>query len=128
MTFVAATGNAHKLTEMRRILAPLGHDVISQREAGVGCDPEETGATFAENARIKAEAVCKAAGRPAVADDSGLCVDALDGAALVPAQLFGESGGAAVVVDKFGISHKPTLYTFSLVLANYTCSNTLFSS
>ncbi|ADU25908.1 RdgB/HAM1 family non-canonical purine NTP pyrophosphatase [Ethanoligenens harbinense] len=80
MTFVAATGNAHKLTEIRRILAPLGHDVISQREAGVACDPEETGATFAENARIKAEAVCKAAGRPAVADDSGLCVDALDGA------------------------------------------------
>lgn len=80
MTFVAATGNAHKLTEIRRILAPLGHDVISQREAGVYCDPEETGKTFAENARIKAEAACKAAGKPAVADDSGLCVDALGGA------------------------------------------------
>ncbi|MFT8887216.1 MAG: RdgB/HAM1 family non-canonical purine NTP pyrophosphatase [Ethanoligenens sp.] len=80
MTFVAATGNAHKLAEIARILAPLGHKVISQQEAGVDCAPEENGATFAENARIKAEAVCKMADRPAVADDSGLCVDALDGA------------------------------------------------
>lgn len=80
MVFVAATGNAHKLQEIARILAPLGHTVLSQREVGVDLAPEETGATFEENARIKAEAVCKAAGRPAVADDSGLCVDALSGA------------------------------------------------
>lgn len=80
MTFVAATGNAHKLAEIARILSPLGHTVISQKEAGVDCSPEENGKTFAKNAHIKAEAVCKAAGQPAVADDSGLCVDALDGA------------------------------------------------
>lgn len=80
MTFVAATGNAGKLAEIARILAPLGHEAISQRQAGVGLSPEEAGATFEENARIKAAAVCTATGRPAVADDSGLCVDALDGA------------------------------------------------
>ena len=80
MTFVAATGNAGKLREFARVLAPLGHTVLSQHEAGVSLSPEETGQTFEENARIKAEAVCRAAGRPAVADDSGLCVDALGGA------------------------------------------------
>ena len=80
MTFVAATGNEGKLKEFRRILTPLGHEVLSQREAGVHCEPEETGDTFAENARIKAEAVCEAAGKPAIADDSGICVDALEGA------------------------------------------------
>lgn len=80
MTFVAATGNAHKLAEIARILTPLGHTVISQQEADVDCAPEENGKTFAENARIKAETICKAANRPTIADDSGLCVDALDGA------------------------------------------------
>lgn len=80
MTFVAATGNAHKLVEIARILTPLGHTVISQQEAGVDCAPEETGKTFAENARIKAEAVRKAANLPTIADDSGLCVDVLQGA------------------------------------------------
>lgn len=92
MTFVAATGNAGKLKEFARVLALLGHTVVSQRDAGVSLAPEETGATFEENARIKAEAVCKAAGRPAVADDSGLCVDALDGApGIFSARWAGES-------------------------------------
>lgn len=80
MEFIAATNNVHKLAEMRRILEALGHTVHSQREAGIALDPEETGATFSENARIKARAICEAAGRPTVADDSGLCVDALGGA------------------------------------------------
>lgn len=80
MEFIAATNNAHKLAEMRRILEALGHTVRSQREAGVALDPDETGTTFAENAAIKAGAICAAARRPTIADDSGLCVDALDGA------------------------------------------------
>ncbi len=80
MTFVAATGNPNKVREMARILAPLGFSVISQKEAGVCVSPEETGKTFEENARIKAEAVCRAAKRPTVADDSGLCAAALGGA------------------------------------------------
>ena len=80
MLICAASNNAGKLKELRRILERMGHEVKSLRELGISLDPEETGATFAENARIKAEAFCKASGLPTVADDSGLCVDALGGA------------------------------------------------
>ena len=77
--FVLATHNPGKLAEMKRILSGLGVEVISPAEAGVEVDVEETGTTFAENAMLKARAVCAAAGLPAIADDSGLCVDALNG-------------------------------------------------
>ena len=80
MKVLAATNNAGKLKELRRILERMGHTVTSPRELGLNLDPEETGTTFAENARIKAQAFCQATGLPTVADDSGLCVDALDGA------------------------------------------------
>ncbi len=80
MIVCAASNNAGKLKELRRILERMGHEVKSLRELGIDLDPEETGTTFAENARIKAEAFCKASGLPTIADDSGLCVDALDGA------------------------------------------------
>ena len=80
MNFIAATNNPGKMAEMRRILERMGHTVQSQREAGVTLEPEETGATFAENARIKARAICEVTGVATIADDSGLCVDALDGA------------------------------------------------
>ena len=80
MIICAASNNAGKLKELRRILERMGHEVKSLRDLGVNLDPEETGTTFAENARIKAEAFCKATGLPTVADDSGLCVDSLHGA------------------------------------------------
>ena len=80
MKFVAATNNAHKLAEMRRILERMGHTVVSQSEAGVHIEPDETGKTFSDNSVIKAQAICDACGFPTVADDSGLCVDALSGA------------------------------------------------
>lgn len=80
MLICAATGNAGKLKELRRILEAQGHTVQSQKELGITIEPEETGATFAENALIKARAICEAAGIATVADDSGLCVDALGGA------------------------------------------------
>lgn len=76
---VMATNNANKLREAREILAPLGIEVISQQEAGADCEPEENGGTFAENAVIKAKAVYDIVKIPVFADDSGLCVDALDG-------------------------------------------------
>lgn len=76
---VFATNNENKLREAREILAPLGIEVISQREAGADCEPEENGTTFAENAMIKAKAVHKLVKCPVIADDSGLCVFALDG-------------------------------------------------
>ena len=76
MKFAIATHNQHKLEELKRILQPLGVDVVVAEYD----DVEETGTTFAENAFLKADAACKAMGIPAVADDSGLSVEALDGA------------------------------------------------
>ena len=79
MIVCAASNNAGKLKELRRILERMGHEVKSLRELGITLDPEETGTTFAENAMLKARAICAAANLPAIADDSGLCVDALNG-------------------------------------------------
>src|SRR5579862_7608239 len=76
---VIATHNPGKLAEMRELLAPHGIEAVSAGELGLG-EPDETGDTFAANARIKAIAAAKAARLPAFADDSGLVVDALDGA------------------------------------------------
>src|SRR6476659_9979772 len=76
---VIATHNPGKLAEMRELLAPHGVEAISAGDLGLG-EPEETGDTFRANAAIKATAAAKAAGLPAFADDSGLVVDALDGA------------------------------------------------
>jgi XTP/dITP diphosphohydrolase len=76
---VIATHNPGKLIEMRQLLAPYGIAALSADELGVSA-PDETGMTFRDNARIKAEAAAKASGLPAFADDSGLVVDALDGA------------------------------------------------
>ena len=80
MKICAATGNPGKLKELRRILEAQGHQVLSQKELGLDLDPEETGTTFAENAAIKAAAFAQASGLPTIADDSGLCVEALGGA------------------------------------------------
>jgi XTP/dITP diphosphohydrolase len=76
---VIATHNPGKLQEMRELLVPYRIDAISAGELGLS-EPAETGATFRDNARLKAEAAAQAAGLPAFADDSGLVVDALDGA------------------------------------------------
>jgi XTP/dITP diphosphohydrolase len=76
---VIATHNPGKLTEMRELLAPYGIEAVAAGELGLP-EPEEPGQTFAENARVKASAAAQAAGLPAFADDSGLVVDALDGA------------------------------------------------
>lgn len=77
-TLIVATGNKHKLQEIKEIFADVR--VVSAREAGYLGDPEETGATFEENAIIKARAAAEALNLPALADDSGLCVAALGGA------------------------------------------------
>lgn len=80
LEFVIATNNAHKLREMKAILDTEHRRVLSMKEAGIATDPEETGTTFEENALIKARAACAASGKPALADDSGIAVDALGGA------------------------------------------------
>ncbi len=76
---VIATHNPGKLMEMRELLEPYGIAAVSAGDLGIG-EPAETGASFRDNARIKAEAAAAATGLPAFADDSGLAVDALDGA------------------------------------------------
>ena len=90
--FVLATHNPGKLREMSAILAELGVEVVSPKELGITVDVEETGTTFAENAMLKARAICAAAGLPAIADDSGLCVDALNGAPGVYSARYGGPG------------------------------------
>mgnify|MGYP004677317751 FL=1 len=80
MKFVLASKNQKKLVEMNAILSQLGIEVCSEADAGVDVEVEETGSTFEENSLLKARAVMEASGLPAVADDSGLCVDALNGA------------------------------------------------
>lgn len=79
MRIVVATGNAHKLKELSGIFGGM-IELVSMKDAGFAGDVEENGSTFEENARIKAEAVARATGLPALADDSGLSVDALGGA------------------------------------------------
>jgi len=76
---VIATHNPGKLHELRELLAPFGIEVVSAGELGL-VEPDETGKSFRDNARIKAAAAAKASGLPAFADDSGLVVDALGGA------------------------------------------------
>ena len=76
---VLASGNPGKLAELRELLAGSGVELIAQSSLGIG-DAEETGSTFVENAILKARHAARTSGLPALADDSGLCVDALDGA------------------------------------------------
>lgn len=80
MKLVLASKNQHKLVEMQKILGQLGLEVVLESQLGVDVDVEETGSTFMENARLKACAVMEATGMAAIADDSGLEVDALQGA------------------------------------------------
>lgn len=79
MKVVLASKNKHKLVEISKITEKFGIDLILQSELGVDIDVEETGTTFEENSLLKAEAVMKATGLPALADDSGIAVDALGG-------------------------------------------------
>lgn len=80
MDFILATNNMKKLAEMQRILSPLGINVVTAKMLGVTL-PEvvEDGDSFEANAKIKAKSACEITGMPAIADDSGLCVDYLDG-------------------------------------------------
>lgn len=79
MRFILASNNKKKLTELREILSAFGAEVVSQSEAGLNLEAEETGTTFEENSLIKAKAAVDALHEPSIADDSGLVVDALNG-------------------------------------------------
>ena len=94
MRLVVATGNKGKLAEIEDVLAGLGIELVAQSALGIP-EAEETGATFVENALIKARSACERSGLPALADDSGLCVDALEGApGLISAHYGGVHGDA----------------------------------
>ncbi|MCJ2071722.1 RdgB/HAM1 family non-canonical purine NTP pyrophosphatase [Methylobacterium sp. J-030] len=121
---VIATHNAGKLAEMRALLAPFGIEAVSAGELGLP-EPDETGTMFAENAAIKAKAAADATGLPAFADDSGLCVDALDGApGIFSARWAGPTkdfaGAMARIfseLDRRGASDRRAHFVSALVLA-----------
>ncbi|MCJ2026729.1 RdgB/HAM1 family non-canonical purine NTP pyrophosphatase [Methylobacterium sp. J-067] len=121
---VIATHNAGKLVEMRELLAPFGIEAVSAGELGLP-EPDETGTMFAENAAIKAHAATKVTGLPAFADDSGLCVDALDGApGIFSARWAGPtkdfSGAMARIfseLDTRGATNRKAHFVSALVLA-----------
>ena len=79
MKVVLASKNPHKLVEISQITEKFGMELVLESQLGVDIDVEETGSTFEENSFLKAQAVMKATGLPALADDSGICVDALGG-------------------------------------------------
>ena len=97
---VIATHNPGKLREMRELLAPYGIEAVSAGELGLP-EPDETGTMFAENAALKAHAAASASGLPAFADDSGLCVEALDGApGLFSARWAGETKDFTTAMER----------------------------
>lgn len=97
MRVILASNNENKLREMQQILSPLGWEILRQKDVGLHLDPDENGETFEDNSRIKAEAVMQASGLPAIADDSGVSVDALNGAPGVHSARY---GGAACNTDE----------------------------
>ncbi|UYB53211.1 RdgB/HAM1 family non-canonical purine NTP pyrophosphatase [Xanthomonas sp. AM6] len=99
-TLVLASGNAGKLEELHALLDGSGIELVAQSALGVR-DADETGLTFIENALLKARHAAQLTGLPALADDSGICVDALRGApGLYSARYAGEHGNAAANIDK----------------------------
>ena len=98
MKLVLASKNKKKLVEMQQILSELGVEVVLQSELSIDVDVEETGTTFTENAGLKAKAVMEASGLPAIADDSGLCVDWLQGA---PGIYSARYGGVETDEDRY---------------------------
>lgn len=92
MKLVLASRNEKKLKEMNEILSGMGVEVRLQSEVGAAVEVEETGNTFEENSLLKAKAVLQATGLPAIADDSGLCVEALNGAPGIYSARYGGEG------------------------------------
>ena len=102
MDFILASKNKHKLVELSRILSPLGVNIKLESDLGIILpEVDETGTTFEENAELKARSACEASGLPAIADDSGMCVDGLDGApGVYSARFAGEDQNDEANIDK----------------------------
>ena len=123
MKLIIASNNAHKLKEMKAILSPFFDDVQSMREAGVEHETVEDGTSFMENAVKKAKELAEISGQAAIADDSGLCVDALDGApGIYSARFCGRHGDDAannrLLLEKLeGVENRAAHYTCAIALA-----------
>jgi len=102
MKVVLASQNKHKLAEIQAILSRFDMELVLQSELGVQIDVEETGTSFEENSMLKAKAVAEATGLPAIADDSGLCVDVLGGA---PGIYSARYGAPECVTDRDRLNH-----------------------
>jgi len=89
MKFVLATANPGKVREMQEVLSGFDIELVTREDLGITLNVDETGSTFSENALLKAKAICEASGLPAIADDSGLIVDALDGGPGIDSSSFG---------------------------------------
>lgn len=99
---IIASHNDGKVREINELISPFGVEAVSAKKLGLN-DPEETGSTFAENARIKAQAAASASGLPALADDSGLAVTALGGApGIFSARWAGEPRDFGLAMEKVG--------------------------
>jgi len=120
--FVAATANAHKVGEMEEILAALGSFRLTPRPSSVG-DIVEDGETFVDNALIKAFAICEATGKAALADDSGICVDALDGAPGVRSARYSGEGATdaenrrALLAALEGVTNRTATFVAAVAVA-----------
>jgi len=101
MKIIAATHNKGKVKEIQSVLGELGYEVLTQSDIGINIEPEENGKTFAENALIKARAIAELCDYAVIADDSGLCVDSLDGApGVYSARYAGENATDADLITK----------------------------
>lgn len=122
MKLIIASNNAHKLTEMKAILSPFFDDVQSMREAGIEHETVEDGTTFMENAVKKARELAEISGHAAIADDSGICVDALDGApGIYSARFSGVHGddkaNNRLLLEKLqGVENRAAHYTCAIAL------------
>ena len=122
MKLIIASNNAHKLKEMKEILSPFFDDVQSMREAGIEHETVEDGATFMENAVKKARELAEISGQAAIADDSGICVDALDGApGIYSARFSGVHGddkaNNRLLLEKLeGVENRSAHYTCAIAL------------
>ena len=122
MKLIIASNNAHKLKEMKEILSPFFDDVQSMREAGIEHETVEDGTTFMENAVKKARELAEISGQAAIADDSGICVDALDGApGIYSARFSGVHGddkaNNRLLLEKLeGVENRAAHYTCAIAL------------
>ena len=123
MKLIIASNNAHKLKEMKAVLAPFFEELLSMREAGIEHETVEDGRSFLENAVKKARELAALSGCCAVADDSGLCVDALDGApGIYSARFCGvhgdDSANNRLLLERMqGVENRAAHYTCAVALA-----------